>query len=221
MYCAKCGQQNPDDAFFCHGCGARLDGERTVEQKLAADNKKRIKTILGMIVVVVCIGIAAFAYLWITQGYKRIATKYMHARYDADAKGIVSLVPDEVVDYLLKDTGHENDKNAFIAEFNEVLQESLESMKSVYAENSGDKVEISYKITEVNDCDADALALVKSYYNDWGIDVDISEVKTIRYDLTFRDTDTNTSQTENSIVTVIRVDGTWYLEYFDIGMVFY
>jgi hypothetical protein len=217
MYCTKCGEQNPDDIFFCYGCGARLDGERTVESESAAGTRDKIKIISGMIAIAIIIGIVASVISWAGKGYDRTAAKYLDAVYDADAQGVIELVPDEVVDYLLEDTGHD-DLNGFIEEFTEVLQEYADGMTSAYVKNYGDDGKISCKITGAADIKDDALDKVRAYYADMNINIEISTAKTVIYDLTVKDKETKTSQTVSMCATVIKVGRTWYLDYFNTSM---
>lgn len=120
MFCKKCGQRLPDDCAFCSKCGARMNAfsnspisppvSRPTPIVNANSNvvavKKKNKLILAIVAVVLVIII-----IWVTiakvsgNSAYRVASEYLTARYDCDAKQLVSLVPDDVVSAITREYG--------------------------------------------------------------------------------------------------------------------
>lgn len=216
MFCGKCGTQNPDEAEFCKGCGARLKSSSEIYRTMAVNPSENVRyRKIGMVTV----GILAVVILVIVFGlfggrsYKSTINRYVKATYDGDAKAIVDLIPNKVVDYAMEEEGYDKDDlNEFIEEGEETLKDQMDSLDSYLGENW----KLTHKIVDTVDISEDDLDDLKDDYQE--MDVKISAAKELEIELTIQGAETEAS---NSItVNVIKVGRSWYLDVLSMGNMF-
>lgn len=232
MFCGNCGTQNPDNAAFCKKCGTQLNmqkrgstptvtqpsvkarpqpQQRRPVQKKSQRQDKRVGMI-AMAVVVAIVLIAAFA-LFGGRSYKSTIKKYVNAQFDVDAAAIFSLIPDDMLDYMLDDDGYDRDDlDDLIDEANEEIQDQIDSIERYL----GEDWKVSYKIINIENVKGDDLKGLKKDYKKMGVKV--SAAKTAEVELTVKVCETESS---NSIdVPLIKVGRSWYLDVDNMGSLF-
>lgn len=232
MFCRKCGTQNLDNAAFCKKCGAPLNVQKKVsasittsstvkahpqiQQKHPAQKRNhRQDKKVGMIAVtgvVVIVLIAVFA-LFGGRSYKSTIKQYVNAQFDVDAAAIFRLVPDDMVDYMLKDDGYDRDDfDDLIEEANDRIQRQLNSVEQYL----GEDWKFTYKITNIESVKGDDLKYLKKDYRKMG--VNISAAKVAEVELTIKVGETESS---NSVeIPLIKVGRSWYLDVDSMGSLF-
>lgn len=216
MFCGKCGVKNADDATFCTGCGAKLNGAKPVVSgtsiSVNPSDKNRKVGIIAVAVAAVVV-VALIIGLFGGRGYKATVEKFVDAQFDADAEAIFELIPEKMIEYALEEEGYDEDElDEFIEEGNEELQDQLDYIERYL----GEDWTVSYEILTVEDVTGDDLDDLKEDYED--MDIKVSAAKTVEIELTIKAGDTETG---NSLdVSVIKVGRSWYLDLASMGGLF-
>lgn len=216
MFCGKCGVQNTDDAMFCAGCGAKLNEDQPLSSDTplvvnSGEKNRKIGMIAVCVIAVLLIGLLFI--LFGGRGYKTTVKKFVDAQFDADAKAIMQLIPDKMIDYVMEDEGYdEDDWDQFIEEGNESLESAMDSIDRYF----GDDWKVSYEITDTEDVKGDDLADLKEDYKDIGIKV--SAAKTVEVELTVKADETESSNTVD--ISLIKIGRSWYLDIESMGNIF-
>lgn len=216
MFCGKCGTKNDDDATFCTGCGAKLNGAQVVKNSTPVavnPNDKNRKVGMIAVAVIAVIVIALIISLFGGRSYKATVEKFVNAQFDADAEAIFELIPEKMIAYGLEEEGYDDDElDEFIEEANEELQDQLDYIERYL----GKDWTVSYEILTVEDVTGDDLDDLKDDYKD--IDIKVSAAKTVEVELTVKAGETETS---NSLdVSLIKVGRSWYLDLESMGGIF-
>lgn len=216
MFCGKCGVKNADDATFCTGCGAKLNGGQTSPKAttvVASSNDKNRKVGIIAVAVIAIVVIGIIIALFGGRGYKATVEKFVNAQFDADAEAIFELIPEKMIDYALEEEGYDDDElDEFIEEANEELQDQLDYIERYL----GEDWDVTYTILSTEDLTGDDLDDLKDDYED--IDIKVSAAKTVEVELTVKAGETETS---NSLdVSVIKIGRSWYLDLESMGSIF-
>lgn len=216
MFCGKCGAQNPEGTAFCQKCGASLDPSQPAAKAAgtAAASDKRNRTI-GMAAVGIA-AVVAVALLFTLLGgrsYKKTVTKYLDATFDADAKAIINLIPDAMVDRALEELGCDRaDMDDALDELSETLENTIGSVTRYL----GDDWKVSYEIVgaeDLSDRQQHELAQDYSVY-----DVKIGGAKDVTVKLKFKVLKQNASL--DITIPVVKVGRSWYLDAQRINEIF-
>ena len=211
MFCSKCGAKNPANANFCIKCGEKMVAAPTVPAtitavgpvKLRNDHRKLIVPIAAALAVILL-----FSLLFGGRGYKKTANEFMDAFVNSDAKGIVELLPNKLIQKLLEEEGYgKNDKKLLIAE----LQDELDSTMGYMAMFG--EYKLDYKIQGAQDVSKEYLSYIKENYKELGMKV--TAAKTVEVTMTIDVL--GMSQTENVSLTVIKIGGSWYIDIESMG----
>ncbi len=216
MFCGKCGAKNTDNVEFCTNCGAKLNkstSTRTAAVSLVTQNEKNRKVGMIAVAVIVVLVIILGVVLFGGRSYKATVKKFVDATFDADAKAIVDLMPEEVITYALEQEGYESGElNDFIDEGDEALQEQLDSLNGYL----GEGWKISYNITDEEDVKGDDLDDVKDAYED--VDIKVSSAKNVEIVITVSGDETESSNTLD--ISLIKIGRSWYLDMMSMGNLF-
>ena len=120
---------------------------------------------------------------------------------DKDIDAIFSVIPDEIFEKYEEEYGID------IKQLTGLLSSSLE--EQMFAEFEG--MTLSYEIENVEDCSSvqveEIIDANKSYYD---IDLDITAAKNL--DVTLTATSNDDTETNSVTLTVIEIDGSWYID---------
>ena len=206
MFCTKCGAQNANSAQFCIKCGEKIGTGTAVPAKpavsgpvgLRKDNRKLITMIAAAVAVILL-----FSLVFGGRGYKKTVSNFMDAFIDLNAKGMVNMLPDKVLQKALEEEGYsKNDLKFLIAE----LQDELDSSMS-YVDMFGD-YKLDYKILGAQDVSKERLSYIKENYSEIGVKV--SAAKTVEVEMTIDVM--GRSQTETVDIVVIKIGRSWYID---------
>ena len=229
MFCGKCGTQNPDTAAFCKSCGTRLNSQvkpaaKTVTKTTARTqmqpqtehpapkHKRRQDKKIGLIAVAAVIAVVLVLTIVLFGGrsYKATVKQFFNATFDVDGKAIVKLIPDDLVDYVLDESGYDEDElDEMIADIEDEFEDQIASIKRYL----GDDWDVSYKIISTEDIKGKDLKDLKEDYKDIG--VKISAAKDVEMELTIKAGETENSNTIT--ISLIKVGRSWYLDLDSMG----
>lgn len=214
MFCEKCGVKNSDESTFCTACGAKLNGVEPVVSDTSvtvnSNNKNRKVGIIAVAAaaaatVVVVLVVVLIIALSGGRGYKDTVEKYVYAQFKPDAAAMIELLPEKVIEYGLEEVGYDEDEfDEYLEEVNEEMQEYRDFLE-IYL---GEDFTVSYEILIVEDVTGNDLDDLKEVYED--MDVKVSAAKTVEIKLTIKAGDNE--ETGNSVVSVIKVGRSWYLD---------
>lgn len=209
MFCRSCGAQNKDDAAFCLSCGAPLSstGAEASVPAVARQAKKPNVMVIGIAAVAVVV-IVALVMLMGGRSEKDVIKKLVKGINKGDAKSIVALIPDEVIE----ESGMTKKK------MTNNLEDSLDEMRDEF-DDMYDKWSISYKILDSEDYSKKELKNLNERYEDYyDVDIDIKAAKTMNVKLTAKLDDDTESNTVDLIV--IKVGRSWYLDFASLSYMF-
>lgn len=213
MTCTKCGAQNAPGARFCGTCGEKLGPEAKTSSKpgvadvqgFLKNNRKLVGVIAAALAVVLL-----FSLVFGGRGYKKTVKNFMDSVMDMDAKGMVEMLPDEVLEVALEEEGYtKKDLKRLISE----LQEELDYSMS-YVDMFGD-YKMDYKILSAEDVSKEDLSYLKEMYSE--IDVKVSGAKEVEVELTIEVM--GMSQSETLELVVIKIGRSWYIDAESIGSI--
>ena len=210
MFCGKCGAKNADSARFCTKCGAKLNpGEvpshnPSVHAGSADQNEANRR--VGMIATAVAAVLVVFLCLALFGGrsYKATVNTYVKASTGLKAKPILSLLPDQIIDYAVEVEEYENR-----AELVEEVEEILKDQHDYIEKNLGDDWKVSHKIVNVKNVTGDDFDKLKKAYKI--ADIRVTAAKTVEVKLTVKAGDTEATNT--MYVSVIKIGRSWYLDF--------
>ena len=207
MFCGKCGAPNADNAEFCAECGTKLKKSQPTGTGFVPGNKNQNRKV-GMIIVaaamifIVVLGVSIFGG---KKGYKDTVQKFVDAVFNADAEGIIRLVPEEMIDYALVISGYDvDDREKMIDELQEELWEQRDTLESYV----GDEWKISCDIISAEDITGDDLDAIKDRYSSIGVNVSAS--KAIEAEVTVKAKEAKNSDSLD--IYLIKVGPLWYLD---------
>lgn len=213
MFCTKCGAQNDNGAKFCIKCGEKLESTAVTVSKsgppalasLGQDKRKLVTIIAGALAVILL-----FSLVFGGRGWKKTASKFMDSFMDLDAKGMVEMMPDKLLEKALEEEGYsKRDLKFLIAELQDELDASM-SLISMYGD-----IDMDYKILGAEDMSREDLADLKEMYSELGIKV--SAAKSVEVEVTIEVM--GMSQTENLEIVVIKIGRSWYIEVDSMGSI--
>lgn len=208
MFCGKCGAQNFDGSVFCKECGAPLGGAQKnaggSAAPVQADQRNRlvgISAVAVAAVVLICLLITLFG----GRSYKATATKFLDAAFDGDAKAVISLMPDKMVDTVLEEMGYDKTQ---MDDAMDTLHHQLQGTLGYLTDYFSDGLKISYEIQSAEDVPSSRLTSMKSDYERY--DVKVSAAKRVEVKMIFKSGNLETSYPIT--IPVIKVGRSWYLD---------
>lgn len=220
MFCPKCGMQNASGARFCGKCGEPLNsasnlpvvtrgpgksGSSVVSDALGflKANRGLVSIIAGVLAVILLVTL-----IFGGRGYKKTVNKFMDSVMDMDAKGMIAMMPDEVLDAALEAEGYSKKEMKYLIE---QLQEELDYSMS-YMNMLGD-LKIKYKIVEAEDLSKEDLVYLKESYAEIGAKV--SAAKEVDVELSVKVM--GMTQTETIELVVVKIGRSWYIDAESMG----
>lgn len=227
MYCGKCGSKNLDGVEYCANCGAKLSasstpgGQQTGEAPNSGPSasvsiavpKKGVN--IRNIAIIICVAVVAIVLGTMFLGGRSVQTtvdKMITATFAGDAQGIVDLVPDKVLDQVLRSEGYDRSQlDSFLAEGSDELQVQL----NLLALNVGSPMKTEHTFTE-EDKTQEEIDDLNSEYEEFGVKV--SAAKTAWVEITVSGSvRENTSQMN---LPLIKVGKSWYVDVVSLGSLF-
>ncbi len=217
MFCEKCGTPNMDGVKFCKNCGAQFEENETVQPysmpaPAPKPKKRKVGIIVGVAVVVVAAILLGF-FLLGGRSYEETIQKYVDAQFQADAETIISLMPEKMLTYALKEDGRNPDDLPYLVDD---LGEELKEKMDYFDQALGEGWKVSYKILDAKDVMDSKLASIREAYR--AADVKVSEAKTVEVELTITAYGMESSDTMQ--ISLVKVGRSWYLDVMTMGNLF-
>lgn len=218
MYCGKCGAKNEPGAAFCGSCGAPLETPKPAETPGAgtvpapggtsgAQDSGKYKKI-GIAAVAAAVVVVVLAAVSLLGGRSDTATaeQFFDAVFNADAEAIVDLIPPDLIDAAMEETGYS--RAEVEAEFEQMAGEMDYALGALNA--LGDGVDISYNAVDSEEVDPDQLRYLQEQYGE--MDVNVSDARTVEVELRMQMPSMGLDESTSIDIPVIKVGRSWYID---------
>lgn len=218
MFCGKCGAKNPDDAVVCGQCGAPLTTAAAPMEAAAASPARGTNASrsgvnhrfigIGAVAVAAVVVVILLVSIFGGRGYKTTVDKYFNSTLKADAKGLMSVFPDKVLDELLDN--YDSRKEA-IEQYNKTLAYVIER------EYGDSKIKYSITYIDTEDISGDELRGLK---NDYVEDYDLKIKAAMEVDIKATITVDGKEESQTMTIPLIKVGSSWYIDVEHFGSIF-
>ena len=218
MYCGTCGAKNEPGAAFCGACGAPLEasksagtpvveGEPVSIPAAGAQDRRRHKMIGIAAVAVVAVAVAVGAFsLFGGRGPEATVEQFFDAVFDADAEAIVDLIPPDLIEAAIEESGYS--RAEVEAEFEQMAGEMSYALGAL--DSLGDGVDISYDAVGSEEVDPDQLSYLQEQYD--ALHVDVSDARTVEVELRVQVDSFGMDETTSFDIPVVKVGRSWYID---------
>lgn len=224
MFCGKCGAKNEPGAAFCGSCGAPLKEEQpagnTAASKPAATPKpeaspkpavvqsssKHKKIGIAVVAVVVVVAIIAAASLLGGRSDTKTAEQFFDAVFQANPAAIVDLVPEGLVNTVMKQGGYTKED---VAEELESLADELKSSIG-FLDFLGDSIKVTYHAVGSEDVDPSRLSYLQEQYKQ--ANVKVSAARDVHVEFRVQADSYDIDETIPFDIPVVKVGNSWYID---------
>lgn len=218
MFCPKCGAQNAPQARFCGKCGGPLEAEPVVYEvpeepvdsgRSAASGGSRTLSgkakLIGVIVAALVVALLGCWILGVFGGNDQedVVDQFIDSMFDADAEGIMDAIPDEVMQFMMEESGCT--ERELTEQLQEVLDYAFEYMPS--------GVEISHRIEETEELHGEDLEEIQRQYAE--MDIQVAAAKSVEVELTVSAMGMNESI--DMEVGLVKIGGIWCIDFLSMG----
>ena len=224
MYCGKCGAKNEPGAAFCGACGAPLEtskpagtpvveGEPVSIPAAGAQDRRRHKMIGIAAVAVVAVAVAVGAFsLFGGRGPEATAEQFFDAVFDADAEAIVDLIPPDLIEAAMEESGYSRaEVEAGFEQMADEMGYAIGALGSL-----GDGVDISYDAVRSEEMAPDQLSYLQEQYD--ALHVDVSDARTVEVELRVQMSSMGLDERTTIDIPVIQVGRSWYIDVTDLDL---
>ena len=223
-FCKNCGNEIKGTKF-CTKCGTKVEEAQAPAAiefpagmgGMMPEKKKSKGGLIAIIIAAVAVvAIAVLAFLFRDQIFglfgggknspEGVAKAYMEATKDFDAKKIVDLMPDKLVDAIAEEE-FDGDKKEMIEKIQDDLDEAKEK-----AEELGYKIsKMKYEIVDVEDVDEEDIEDLNEDLKDEDIDLTVKDAKIVEIEASYPVEDEDDEKTVSTKLRVIKVGNSWYM----------
>ncbi len=193
--CANCNNELNGE-MFCPRCGAADMSYKTATS--APTSKKKY----GRLVVILLILVLGTLLLFSPRSCQELVQDYGSALVQADAKQMLTLMPDKVVDQALENYG--GDKKRLQKSLERILGLTTSSMDAIGI----DKKALSFKLVEETDLSKEELTALKQQYESIGLN--IRDAKKLDIEMRYNPRN-GEKQTRAQSMNAVKVGRSWYL----------
>lgn len=178
----------------------------------ASDDANRKTGIIAVAALALAL-VVAVIYLFGGRSCSAAVGQYVNAQFGTDAEEILDLIPEDMIEYALEDSGYGADElDEFIDELTTALQKQQEQLNKTL----GEDWKCTYEILETKNITGDELDALVDFYAD--MDVKVSGARTVEIEFTISAEDTEISNP--LVVSAIKVGRSWYLDIASMGGLF-
>ena len=216
MFCTKCGKEISDDSQFCIHCGAKQTPMVSVPidrkiQKSRSNTKIINKKIIAVIAVIV-FALVVVRPIVVGRSVEKTVDVLFDAINDGDGEKMLSVMPDEQVDYVVNTAGVT--KEEYINKINESLNElktgkglgSLIGSSSI----SINSISLSYDIVSKTDCSEEELKQLNEKLKEKNIQ-DVKKVKKVKISISAKINSAEVKSAMTSELQMIKIKNKWYI----------
>lgn len=233
-FCAKCGSPISGGLQFCSVCGETVNNNQKPDvaakvmgavnpavdkvsgsiTKLTGKKVDKRIVLLGGAVAIVLVLVLVISLLFGGRSAKATVDKFIDATYTGNIKTIMKLVPKDILEYAMEESGYDEDD---LEELYEDAEDSFEDMQDWYEDYYGKDWEYSYEIEDMDDLSKKKLRDLQELYED-EFDVKVKAAKKVEVEITLEGEEEKSKNTME--LTLIKVGGSWYLDIESIGSIF-
>ena len=219
MFCGKCGEKNEDNAKFCVKCGEKFNNSQMEKNDVpkvnlpGSANDKNRKVGIAAVAIVLILVICVIGTALGGRSYKKTASQFIDAVFNADAKTMINLIPKSMVKSMVEE--EYDSKSEMIEDFEEMLQSGFVDAMERYI---GENWKLTYKVLKVEDVSSKKLKDIKEEYKETA-NINVSDAKIVKMELTLKSKDDDYSDTIN--IHLIKVGRSWYIDFLNTSLYLY
>jgi len=216
MFCTKCGKEISDDSQFCIHCGAKQTPMVSVPidrkiQKSRSNTKIINKKIIAVIAVIV-LALVVIRPIVTGRSVEKTVDVLFDAINDGDGEKMLSVMPDEQVDYVVREAGVT--KEEYINKINTALNE-LKTGKGLgtLGESSSESINsisLSYDIVSKTDCSEEELKQLNVKLKEKNIQ-DVKKAKKVKISISAKLNSAEVKSAMTSELQMIKIKNKWYI----------
>lgn len=240
LFCTNCGAQLPEETNTCPNCNTVVEAAPVAAEAPAAEEKKEAKKIdlsdtvakvmafikknpvvsgliAGGVVLVLVVLIVLGAVLGSVKGYEKTLKNYTKMlKGDVTYESIEAMAPEAYWDYMEEE--YELDLKEQVEELLE--EDYLEEMKEELEDDYGKNFRVSYKVTDEDELDKDDLNDIRDSLKEKYDIPKKSVTKGYELEVEFSIKGSEDEDSDEMDLTVIKIDGKWYIYPFAAGNLF-
>ena len=217
MFCTKCGKEISDDSQFCIHCGAKQTPMVSVpiDRKIhkSRSNTKIINKKIIAVIAVIVLALVVIRPIVIGRSVEKTVDVLFDAINDGDGEKMLSVMPDEQVDYVVNTAGVT--KEEYINKINESINElktgkglgSLIGSSSI----SINSISLSYDIVSKTDYSAEELKELNEKLKEKNILQDVKKAKKVKISISAKLNSAEVKSAMTSELQMIKIKNKWYI----------
>lgn len=218
MFCTKCGKEISDDSQFCIYCGAKQNPMIStsidrVTQRTRSNERIINKKIIAVIAVIV-LALVVVRPIVTGRSVEKTINVLFDAINDGDAEKMLSVIPEEQVDYAVQKSGLT--KEEYIKKANGLLN-NLKTGKGLNLDELGegyslDNISLKYNIISETDYSEEELKQLNEKLKQENIqDGSIKKAKKVKISVDMKLGSKEIKTAVNSELEMIKIKNKWYI----------
>lgn len=216
MFCTKCGKEISDDSQFCIHCGAKQTPMVSVpiDRKIqkSGNNKKIANKKIIAVIAVIVIALVVVRPIVTGRSVEKTIDVFFDAINDGDGEKMLSVMPDEQVDYVVREAGVT--KEEYINKINTALNElktgkGLDTLGESSSE-SINSISLSYDIVSKTDCSEEELKQLNVKLKEKNIQ-DVKKAKKVKISISAKLNSAEVKSAMTSELQMIKIKNKWYI----------
>lgn len=216
MFCTKCGKEISDDSQFCIHCGAKQTPMVSVpiDRKIqkSGNNKKIANKKIIAVIAVIVIALVVVRPIVTGRSVEKTIDVFFDAINDGDGEKMLSVMPDEQVDYVVREAGVT--KEEYINKINTALNE-LKTGKGLgtLGESSSESINsisLGYDIVSKTDCSEEELKQLNVKLKEKNIQ-DVKKAKKVKISISAKLNSAEVKSAMTSELQMIKIKNKWYI----------
>ncbi len=216
MFCTKCGKEISDDSQFCIHCGAKQTPMVSVpiDRKIqkSGNNKKIANKKIIAVIAVIVFALVVVRPIVTGRSVEKTIDVFFDAINDGDGEKMLSVMPDEQVDYVVREAGVT--KEEYINKINTALNE-LKTGKGLgtLGESSSESINsisMNYDIVSETDYSEEELKQLNEKLKEKDIQ-DVKKAKKVKISIGAKINSAELKSAMSSELQMIKIKNKWYI----------
>lgn len=216
MFCTNCGKEISDDSQFCIHCGAKQTPMVSVpiDRKIqkSGNNKKIANKKIIAVIAVIVFALVVVRPIVTGRSVEKTIDVFFDAINDGDGEKMLSVMPDEQVDYVVREAGVT--KEEYINKINTALNE-LKTGKGLgtLGESSSasiNSVSLNYDIVSEIDYSEEELKQLNEKLKEKDIQ-DVKKAKKVKISIGAKINSAELKSAMSSELQMIKIKNKWYI----------
>lgn len=216
MFCTKCGKEISDDSQFCIHCGAKQTPmvSVSIDRKIqkSGNNKKIANKKIIAVIAVIVFALVVVRPIVTGRSVEKTIDVFFDAINDGDGEKMLSVMPDEQVDYVVREAGVT--KEEYINKINTALNE-LKTGKGLgtLGESSSESINsisMNYDIVSETDYSEEELKQLNEKLKEKDIQ-DVKKAKKVKISIGAKINSAELKSAMSSELQMIKIKNKWYI----------